>query len=69
MQMCEMWHNPRKRLYIKLRTATAIGYRDRQYTTGNNKKNVLHVFSQRGMNLILANLLTNQIQQLGISCR
>ena len=69
MQMCEVWHNLRRRWYIKLRTATAIGYRDQQYTTGNNKKNVLHVFSQRGMNLILANLLTNQLQQLGISCR
>ena len=36
--MCEVWHNPRRRLYIKLDTATAIGYRDRQYTTGTNKK-------------------------------
>ena len=37
--MCEVF-------YIKLRTATAIGYRDWQYTTGTNKKkSITYIFT------------------------
>lgn len=58
--MCEVWHNPRRRLYTNLLTAKAIAYRDSRYTTGNDKKGIyiyiLHVFTQEGMDPIL---LTN----------
>ena len=38
--MCEVWHNPRRRLYTNLLTAKAIAYRDWRYATGNDKKKV-----------------------------